>query len=110
MRINDLYNQHSQCPGADEKPEKITFEEGEVYTIALLLSSSSDAKSKPAEARTTIYKRNPDAVYQLKMKTSRLVFSQIQKEFGTMAFHLGALEDEKKARMGMSCDLWSPSL
>ena len=93
---------HQNAPeDAKKSITSFTFEQGQVYTISLLLSTSTEGKTKAAsDARTTIYKRNPDAVYQLKMKTSRLIFSQVQKEFGSMAFQLGALEDEKKARMG----------
>lgn len=37
----------------------------------------------------------------LKMKTSRMVFSEIVKECGTMAFNLSYLSDLKKAKMGL---------
>ena len=39
--------------------------------------------------------------YQLKMKTSRMVFSEIQKKAGPFPFTLRCLEDEKRARMGV---------
>jgi hypothetical protein len=39
--------------------------------------------------------------YQLKMKTSRAVFSEIQKKAGAFPFTLRALDDEKRARMGV---------
>ena len=102
--VLDGPNQVHQNPPEDIKKSvsPVTFEVGQVYTISLLLSTSTEGKTKTAsDARTTIYKRNPDATYQLKMKTSRLIYSQVQKEFGSMAFQLGALEDVKKARMGM---------
>lgn len=35
------------------------------------------------------------------MKTSRAVFSEIQKKAGAFPFTLRALEDEKRARMGV---------
>ncbi|KAJ3304103.1 Proliferation-associated protein 2G4 [Kappamyces sp. JEL0829] len=99
--VLDGPKQIHQAPPADQKPEKVQFEQGEVYTISLLLSTSAEAKTKPTEGRTTIFKRNPDAVYSLKMKSSRAIFSQVKKDVGTMAFHLGSFEDEKKARMGI---------
>ena len=103
--VLDGPNQVHQNPPEEIKKGSIasfTFEQGQVYTISLLLSTSTEGKTRVVpDSRTTIYKRNRDAVYQLKMKTSRLIFSQVQKEFGTMAFQLGALEDEKKARMGI---------
>ncbi|KAJ3276826.1 Proliferation-associated protein 2G4 [Terramyces sp. JEL0728] len=80
--------------------ETHTFEQGEVYSVDLLISTG-DGKPKPGNVRTTVFKRNADAVYQLKMNTARQIFSQIQKNCGTMAFSLRQLEDEKKARMGI---------
>lgn len=47
-----------------------------------------------------MYKRT-DEVYQLKMKASRAFFSEVDRKFGPMPFTLRALEDEKKARMGV---------
>ncbi|KAI8999948.1 peptidase M24, structural domain-containing protein [Gaertneriomyces semiglobifer] len=77
-----------------------TFEEGEVYTLDILVSTGA-GKPRALETRTTIFKRNPDVTYLLKMKTSREVLSQAQKRFGNMAFSLRHFEDEKKARMGI---------
>ncbi|XP_076341895.1 proliferation-associated protein 2G4-like [Tachypleus tridentatus] len=51
------------------------------------------------DTRTTVYKKT-DEIYQLKMKASRAFFSEVEK-FGNMPFTLRALEDEKKARMGV---------
>ena len=39
--------------------------------------------------------------YQLKMKTSRAVFSEVQKKAGAFPFNIRVLDDEKKARMGL---------
>jgi hypothetical protein len=36
------------------------------------------------------------------MKTSRAVFSEIQKKAGAFPFTLRALDDEKRARMGVA--------
>ncbi|TYJ56324.1 DNA-binding protein, 42 kDa [Cryptococcus floricola] len=72
--------------------ETATFEEGEVYGI--------DVLSKSESARTSIYKRS-DINYQLKMKTSRTVFTEITKKAGPFPFSLRALDDEKRARMAV---------
>ncbi|KAK1926455.1 peptidase M24, structural domain-containing protein [Papiliotrema laurentii] len=80
--------------------ETATFEEGEVYGVDILLVTGPDGKAKPDPSRTSIYKK-ADINYQLKMKTSRAVFSEIQKKAGAFPFTLRALEDEKRARMGV---------
>jgi curved DNA binding protein len=79
--------------------ETITFEEGEVYGIDILVSTG-DGKVRPGETATTVYKK-ADLTYQLKLKTSRATFSEIQKKAGSFPFSLRSLEDAKKARMGL---------
>lgn len=53
------------------------------------------------DAKATVYQRDSDVTYQLKMKTSRAVFSEVQKKAGAFPFNVRILEDEKKARMGL---------
>ncbi|KAJ3279380.1 Proliferation-associated protein 2G4 [Borealophlyctis nickersoniae] len=100
--ILDGTKQIIQNPSDTQKKEveTQTFEEGEVYSLDILISSG-EGKAKPLETRTTIYKRHSDTTYNLKMKTSRAVLSEVNAKFGTMAFGLRQFEDEKKARMGI---------
>lgn len=81
--------------------DTVSFEEGEVYAVDILVSTSSDGKARREGARTTIFKKRPETTYQLKMKTSRATLTEIQKKFGSFPFTLRAMEDEKKARMGV---------
>jgi hypothetical protein len=53
------------------------------------------------EARTTIFQRESTVTYQLKMKNSRAVFSEVQKKAGAFPFNIRSLEDEKRSRMGL---------
>lgn len=53
-----------------QEHEKAEFDIHEVYAIDVLVSSG-DGKPREMDARTTIYKRNPEILYQLKMKASR---------------------------------------
>ena len=84
----------------DQKVEKFAFEAGNVYTIDVVMSSGA---GKPAQrdSKTTVFKRNPLVNYQLKMKTSRAVFSEISKDFPTFAFSMRQLADEKSARLAV---------
>ncbi|RWS30163.1 proliferation-associated protein 2G4-like protein [Leptotrombidium deliense] len=79
--------------------EKCEFELHEVYAIDVLISTG-EGKGRELDAKTTVYKKT-DEVYQLKMKASRMFFSEVDKRFGSMPFTLRAMEDEKKARMGI---------
>lgn len=45
-------------------------------------------QAKDGGLRTTVYKRDPDKVYGLKMKTSRTFFSEMERRFDKMAFTL----------------------
>ncbi|KAG6856886.1 hypothetical protein H0H87_012466 [Tephrocybe sp. NHM501043] len=71
--------------------ESATFAEGEVYGI--------DARLE--DTRTSIYQRDSTITYQLKMKNSRAVFSEVQKKAGAFPFNVRSLEDEKRSRMGL---------
>ncbi|KAJ7455357.1 peptidase M24, structural domain-containing protein [Mycena galericulata] len=81
--------------------EGATFAEGEVYGIDVLVSSGEDGKARMEEARTSIYQRDSAVTYQLKMKNSRAVFSEVQKKAGAFPFNIRSLEDEKRSRMGL---------
>ncbi|PAV16518.1 proliferation-associated 1 [Pyrrhoderma noxium] len=81
--------------------ETVTFAENEVYGVDILISSGEDGKSRPEDAKPTVYQRDSTVTYQLKMKTSRAVFSEVQKKAGAFPFNIRVLDDEKKARMGL---------
>jgi len=65
------------------------------------VSSGEDGKARIEESRTSIYHHSADVKYQLKMKTSRMVFSDIQKKAGNFPFNLRILEGENRARLGV---------
>uniref|UniRef100_H3DC70 Proliferation-associated 2G4, b n=1 Tax=Tetraodon nigroviridis TaxID=99883 RepID=H3DC70_TETNG len=84
--------------------EKAEFEVHEVYAVDVLVSTG-EGKAKDGGQRTTVYKRDPNKVYGLKMKSSRMLFSDIESDierrFDTMPFTLRAFEEESKARLGL---------
>jgi curved DNA binding protein len=80
--------------------EKCTFEVHEVYAIDALISTG-EGQARDSDTRTSVYKRTLDQ-YMLKLRTSRVFFSEVQSKHGLMAFNLRDFEDEKKAKMGVS--------
>jgi hypothetical protein len=50
--------------------------------------------------RTTVFKRAVDRTYALKMKASRYVLNEVNKQFPTLPFTIRVLE-ERQARMGV---------
>jgi len=90
-----------QNPSDAQKKDhkKIEFELHEVYGVDVYISTG-DGKSKEGDVRTTVYKKS-DQTYALKMKASRMFYSEASNKFGTMPFTLRAFDDEKKARLGI---------
>jgi len=76
------------------------FEENEVYAIDIVTSTGEGKLKLLDEKETTIYKRAVDKNYHLKMKASRLIFTEINQKFPIMPFTARALED-KRARLGL---------
>eukprot|EP00471_Norrisiella_sphaerica_P011281 CAMPEP_0184493620 /NCGR_PEP_ID=MMETSP0113_2-20130426/26520_1 /TAXON_ID=91329 /ORGANISM="Norrisiella sphaerica, Strain BC52" /LENGTH=388 /DNA_ID=CAMNT_0026878949 /DNA_START=89 /DNA_END=1255 /DNA_ORIENTATION=+ len=82
----------------DSKVE-FEFDQNEVYAIDIVMSSG-DGKPKEFEQRMTVFKRDMDSTYQLKMKASRAVFSDIKERFTCFPFTMRAM-DEKKGKFGI---------
>lgn len=81
--------------------EKVTFEVNEVWDVDICVSTGS-GKPREHEARTTIYRKN-ETLYQLKMKISRQLHSEIASRFLDYPFNIRwALDDLCKARLGIS--------
>jgi len=85
----------------EEKVPPCTFEQFEVYAIDVAMSTG-DGKARPGTLRTTVYKRNVEANYKLKMKASRYVLSEVDKKYPTLPFTLRHFEDERQAKMGIT--------
>ncbi|CAI5741351.1 unnamed protein product [Peronospora destructor] len=84
----------------ENRTPKVTFEPNEVYTVDVCYTTGSD-KPVTSERRTTVFKRQVDKQYRLKMKASRYVFKEINNKFPTLPFTIRAFEDESQARMGV---------
>ncbi|KAI0734313.1 proliferation-associated protein 1 [Fomitopsis betulina] len=90
-------------PSEEQKKgfETVTFAENDVWGIDILISSGEDGKARLEESKTTIYQKDSTVTYQLKMKTSRAVFTEVQKKAGAFPVNVRVLEDEKRARLGL---------
>ncbi|XP_022796036.1 proliferation-associated protein 2G4-like [Stylophora pistillata] len=78
---------------------KCEFSVHDVFAVDILISTG-DGKTKEKDTRTTVYKKTEN-IYQLKMKASRVFYSEVCNKFTTMPFTLRAFEEEKKAKMGV---------
>jgi len=91
-----------QNPGEKQRQdlEKCDFEQYEVYAVDILISTG-DGKTKEMDSRTTVFMKNEELVYQLKLKVSRTFFSDAEKRYGSLPFTLRAFDDEAKTKMGI---------
>lgn len=85
----------------ESRADRWEFEAHEVYNVDVVMSTG-EGKAIERDTRETIYKRQVDVDYKLKMKTSRQVLSEINKSYPTMPFTLRALSDPKRSRMAMT--------
>ncbi|WZZ17210.1 hypothetical protein YC2023_110299 [Brassica napus] len=76
------------------------FEENEVYAIDIVASTGDGKPKLIDEKQTTVYKKDAAVNYQLKMKASRFIISEIKEKFPHMPFTARSLE-EKRARLGL---------
>lgn len=83
----------------EEKVEACTFEQNEVYSIDVAMSTG-EGKPRPTDFRTTVFKRNVERKFGLKVKASRMFFNDVNKRFPTMPFCSRSFE-ETAAKMGV---------
>lgn len=91
--------------------------EYQVWALDIAFSSAPFAPGDKAgnlrcsEHRPQVYKRSLEHTYQLKMKASREVFSDLQKRFQTFPFGLRALDSKRRMMCVREClehDLLQP--
>ncbi|KAL7545811.1 hypothetical protein ACHAWF_016510 [Thalassiosira exigua] len=86
----------------EEKVDECTFEQAEVYAVDVAMSTGEGRPRTSGSLRTTVFKRNVEANYRLKMKNSRYLLREVDKKFPTLPFTLAHFEDERAARMGVT--------
>eukprot|EP00429_Kryptoperidinium_foliaceum_P011529 CAMPEP_0176003990 /NCGR_PEP_ID=MMETSP0120_2-20121206/1459_1 /TAXON_ID=160619 /ORGANISM="Kryptoperidinium foliaceum, Strain CCMP 1326" /LENGTH=398 /DNA_ID=CAMNT_0017336651 /DNA_START=164 /DNA_END=1360 /DNA_ORIENTATION=+ len=85
----------------EEKVPDCKFEQAEVYAVDVAMSTG-DGKARPGEMRTTIFKRNVEQQYLLKVKASRQVLAEVDKKYPTMPFTMRHLSDQRTAKLGLN--------
>lgn len=67
-----------------------------------LLTCRVHAQARAENTRTTIFQKDPSVTYQLKMKTSRGVLSEMMSKAGSFPINIRGLEEgEQRARLGL---------
>ena len=79
----------------DQKVDAHEFKVNDVFAVDVIVSGNeTEGKSKESELRTTIFKRNIDANYDLKTKNGRQFLSEVKNRFADFCFSLNDFEDE----------------
>ncbi|KAH3678175.1 hypothetical protein WICPIJ_008910 [Wickerhamomyces pijperi] len=79
--------------------ETFEFEVGQVFGLDILISSG-EGKVKKSTLRTSIYKLTGNN-YQLKLKSSKAVFTEIKKKASAFPFSIKNLEDPTRGSAGL---------
>jgi curved DNA binding protein len=62
----------------DTHVEEYEFEANDVFAVDCVFTTGDGKPKEEADARTTVYKRVPDAKYLLKLKAARAVYSDVR--------------------------------
>ena len=84
----------------EQKVEEFEFAAGDVIGLDIYVSSG-EGKPKESEFRTCVFKRELDTQYNLKIKSSRQFFAEINKKFPTLPFSIRAVEEPLVAKIGV---------
>jgi curved DNA binding protein len=83
-----------------ERVDACTFEQYEVYAIDVAMSTG-EGKPRDDNTRTTVHKRVVNQTYDLKIKSSRQFFNEVNKRYPTLPFSLRSFSDERAAKAGV---------
>lgn len=86
-------------PTADHTVDEFTFEENQVFSLDIVVSSG-EGKLSERTHKPTIYKRNPAVIYNLKNQSSKNFLKDIQTRFNTLPFSMRHV-DRKVGGMGL---------
>jgi len=87
-------------PEVDQQVDEFHFEAYQAFAIDIVMSTG-EGKTREVDTKNSVYKRNPNVNYTLKMKSSRTLFNQIKERFGNYPFNLRSFEDAR-AKLGIT--------
>lgn len=84
----------------EQRVEEFEFAPGDVIGLDIYISSG-EGKPKEGDFRATVFKRELDTQYNLKSKSARAFFTEVNKRFPTLPFSTRAFEDSTGAKVGV---------
>lgn len=85
---------------ATQQVSEWTFSPGDVIGLDIFVSSG-EGKPKEADQRCTVYKRELNMTYQLKLQKSRQFIVEVNNRFPTLPFSIRAFADRIGAKVGV---------
>jgi len=102
--MNLQKNKDESPSGQENKPkdfgERCEIEVYDVWAIDVL-ASTGDGKVNATAVKTSLFRRDPNSSYKLKMKASRDVYSKAAENYGYMTFSLRTWDHEVRTRLGL---------
>lgn len=83
-----------------QQVKQFQFAPGDVIGLDIYVSTG-EGKPKEGEQRCTVYKRELQQVYNLKMKSSLAFYKEVNQRFPTLPFSLRAFKDQTGAKVGV---------
>jgi methionine aminopeptidase len=87
----------------EQRVEEFEFMPGDVIGLDIFVSSG-EGKPRESEFRTTVFKRELDTQYNLKSKSARSFFTEVNKKYPTLPFSIRSFQEATAAKIGvMEC-------
>ena len=83
-----------------QQVDEYEFAPGDIIGLDVFVSTG-EGVPKEAEERVAVYKRELSTVYNLKSKSSRAFFVEVNRRFPTLPFAIRACEDKVAAKVGV---------
>jgi len=84
----------------DQQVASWEFQAGDIIGLDVYVSTG-EGVPKEHDARCTVFKRELEQVYNLKMKSARAFFVEVNKRFPTLPFSLRSMTDQVAAKVGV---------
>lgn len=84
----------------EQRVEEFEFAPGDVIGLDIYVSTG-EGKPKEGDYRTTVFKRELDTQYNLKIKSARAFFTEVNKKYPTLPFSIRSFEDSTAAKVGV---------
>jgi len=84
----------------ENKVKEFQFEPGQVFSLDIYVSTG-EGTTKQADKRITVYKRELDVQYSLRIQKARQFFAEVQNKYPTLPFSIAGFADTTGAKVGV---------